>query len=254
MPAPSIRIALLPSLVTSHELQGTIAVVIDQLRATTTITQALASGARCVVPFLEPEHARAHQCTFPSGQCLTGGERHGVLIDGFNHDNSPRAYTREAVADKCIAFTTTNGTVALHHASSADRVLIACLGNLSAVAHALASANKSVTLICAGTLGRVTQEDALVAALIASKLTRRGFTLTTADPRADDDTAPMLVHWAQSIENNPSAIAETIRHSRGGRNLTRIGLTEDVDFCTQVDLWPHVPEYHASKNKITLAI
>lgn len=250
---PTVRVALLPSLISPDELRPTVAVVIDQLRATTTITQALASGARWIVPLLDPESALRHRAGFGPGECVTGGERKGVLIEGFDHDNSPRAYTPEAVGGRVIAFTTTNGTAAMHHAACAKRVLLACLGNLSAVVGMLVRMGEPVAVVCAGTLGRVTQEDALVGALIAEALVAKGYRAASDDPRADDDTATMLLAWARSHKGNAEAVANVVRRSRGGRNLARIGLDADVEFCTRMDVWPVVPEYLPAQERIVRA-
>jgi 2-phosphosulfolactate phosphatase len=123
---------LLPSLMEPAKLGGTIAVVIDVLRASTTIAHALAAGAEGVYPCEEVEEARHVAAAHPRQPCILGGERGGRRIAGFDLDNSPAAYTPAAVAGKPVVFTTTNGTRALLQAATADRVLLAAFVNLSA--------------------------------------------------------------------------------------------------------------------------
>ena len=137
MPRP-IRVHLLPGLFEPRELRGGVAVVIDVLRATSTIVHALAAGAQAIVPCCEVEEARRIAATFPPGKALLGGERRGVMIPGFDLGNSPGDYTAEVVGGRKVVFTTTNGTGALLCAREARRVLTGALSNLGAVVELLA--------------------------------------------------------------------------------------------------------------------
>ena len=107
-----VFVHFLPNLTTPERLADETVVVIDVLRASTTITWALASGASCVIPCLEVEKARAKAAEIGT-DVLLGGERAGELIEGFDLGNSPSEYTREMVDGKTIVFTTTNGTRAM---------------------------------------------------------------------------------------------------------------------------------------------
>src|SRR5947208_10202296 len=113
---------LLPGLLEPPELRGGVAVVIDVLRATSTIVHALAAGAQALIPCCEIDEARRIAATFPPGTALLGGERRGVMIPGFDLGNSPGDYTAEVVGGKIVVFTTTNGTGALFRAREARRV------------------------------------------------------------------------------------------------------------------------------------
>ena len=129
-----ISVHPLPSLFEPDDVVGGVAVVVDILRATTTITHALANGADQVIPCGTVEQALEVRSDRPSGTCLLGGERGGLRIDGFDLSNSPDDYGPNAVRGKTIGFTTTNGTRALIRAEKADHVLIGAFVNLSAVA------------------------------------------------------------------------------------------------------------------------
>src|SRR3954469_23642043 len=157
--AGQLDVYLLPDLAEPAALAGKTVVVIDVLRATTTIVHALAAGAKEVVPCLEVEEAR-RIATERGGEAVTGGERGGKQIPGFDLGNSPAEYSRERVAGKTVVFTTTNGTRAMQRCKSASRVLLGAFVNFSAVCREL-SGVEQIALVCAGTDGHVTREDTL---------------------------------------------------------------------------------------------
>ena len=138
-------------------------VVIDVIRATSTICQALASGYERVLCAAEVEDARA----LASGGGVTlGGERLGVRIDGFDLGNSPREYLE--VRTPTLAISTTNGTRAIVTAAErCERVLIASLLNLAAVTDAARSHGDDVAIFCAGVKGAFALDDSYVAGRIA---------------------------------------------------------------------------------------
>ena len=128
-----LRVHNLPELVDEADLAGSTVVVVDLLRASTTICQALASGAVEVVPFLTIEKTLAAAAKNRPSVVL-GGERGGRRINGFDLGNSPAEYTPAAVGGRRVLLTTTNGTRALHHARLADRIVVGAMVNRSAVA------------------------------------------------------------------------------------------------------------------------
>src|SRR5262245_56341394 len=113
-----LHVHLTPDLVAPERLAGGVAVVVDVLRATTTIVHALAAGCCSVRPCATVEEARALADALPAGKVLLGGERDGVPLPGFDKGNSPGEYTPEACKGTTLVLTTTNGTRALLHASS----------------------------------------------------------------------------------------------------------------------------------------
>lgn len=213
---------------------GTIAVVIDQLRAGTTITMALTNGARRVIPVTSVDEALARRDSLrrenPGRRVLLGGERGGVLIPGFDLGNSPREYTRERVEGADIVFTTTNGTAALHAARSSPLVVVACLANLSAAAAVVDREPRPISIICAGTHGLVGLDDALVAGAMVRCLPDR--------PLAEDDAARLcLTWWDDAAEDIRNALASSL----GGRGLIALNQHEDLEFCAQIDITSVVP-------------
>ena len=134
---PLLHVHPLPQFVEVHDLAGSTVVVIDLLRASTTLCYALAAGASGVVPHVEIEAVFAAAQELDRSKILLGGERQGVRVDQFDLGNSPTDYTPEVVFGMKILFTTTNGTRALHHARLAQRIVIGAMANLSAVTQSL---------------------------------------------------------------------------------------------------------------------
>jgi 2-phosphosulfolactate phosphatase len=222
---------------------GGIAVVIDVLRASTTIITALAHGAARVRPVLTIEEARAEAA---AGGMMLGGERGGRRIDGFDFGNSPLEYGRSRVDGRSIVITTTNGTAALHACAGAAEVLIGAIVNRSAVAaaaHALAIEHGGcdVHLVCAGTDGAVTEEDLLAAGAILDAAVRH-------DGRTEDafdaTGREALLRFRATVTAGPTAadaIAHAFTSSIGGRNLIEIGMEADLPASAAIDSLPVVP-------------
>jgi 2-phosphosulfolactate phosphatase len=233
-----VNVSLLPRHFEPEALRGGIAVVIDLLRATTTILAALANGARCVMPCGDVETAKRIAADFPAGSVLLGGERGGVRIDGFDLDNSPDAYSAERVAGKTIVFTTTNGTAALLRSRAADRVLVASLTNRRAVCRAIAADDRPVHVVCAGTEGHVTAEDVVAAGAIVAELET-----TLGHIMSPDDTALIAKEFWAAASTSPERLLTVLRQSRGGSNLVALGFDRDIDFAAQVDSVDLVAEF-----------
>jgi 2-phosphosulfolactate phosphatase len=252
MTAKRIALYLLPSLVEPEQLAGRIVVVIDVLRATTTIIHALAAGATQVLPCLEVEEARLLAKTLAT-KVVLGGERAGGKIAGFDLGNSPLEYTPQAVGGKTLVFTTTNGTRAMNRCKSARRVLIGGFVNLSAICRELMGAQE-IALLCAGTDGQVTREDALFAGAVVEDLVGQDLSCQRSTPSAASagQVLPYLLNdqaeiaadaWRSAVRDlthNP--LSRILRDSRGGRNLIGIGQENDIDLAAQIDKFDIVPE------------
>jgi 2-phosphosulfolactate phosphatase len=240
-----IDVYLLPVLVEPAELTGKTVVVIDVLRATTTIVQALASGAEQVVPCLEVEEAQRLAAETGS-QAVLGGERGGRQIPGFDLGNSPAEYSRERVGGKTVVFTTTNGTRAMLRCKAAQRVLIGAFVNFSAVCRELAG-GEPIALVCAGTDGHVTREDTLLAGAIVDDLVR------SQKSRLNDQADIAADAWRTAVRfMTDRPLGLMLRDSRGGRNLIDIGQEHDIDLAAQIDKFDIVPELDLAAWRIRL--
>ncbi len=255
----SATVHFLPTMVTRRALQDATVVVIDVLRATTTVCAALAEGAAAVVPCRRVEDALVVEPVANSPSVLRGGERNGVAIDGFDLGNSPDEYPAEVVSGRTIAFTTTNGTRAVARCRLARRVLLGSFVNLRAVVQSLMPFPR-VHLLCAGTRGAVSREDLWLAGSIVDALKRQ--------PGDSDRPHAADAHAARFTMNDEAAIAqgearsrpwaglldpsagrqqhvrrliEDLSTTRGGRNLVKLGLEKDIEFAAQCDSRPVVP-------------
>jgi 2-phosphosulfolactate phosphatase len=252
---PLLAAHFLPDFVTPEELAGATVVVIDVLRASTTISQALAAGARAVIPTLEVDEARRIAAGFPSGAAVLGGEREGLRIEGFDLGNSPAEYRPETVGGRSVVFTTTNGTRAMQRCRTAARVLIGAFVNLSAVCEAIKTTepnrSQAVHLLCAGTRGRITREDVLFAGTAIDRLLCDG----AVDEMAQNDQARIArAAWREAAGGESplsvATLAAELRDTQGGRNLKAIHLERDIDAAAQIDSLRVVPELNLAAWRI----
>ena len=244
-----IAVHYLPHFVAESDLADSTVIVVDLLRASTTICQALTAGAKCVIPSVEVDETFAKASRYSRDEILLGGERGGQPIEGFDLGNSPLDYTAEQVFDQTVLFTTTNGTKALAHARLAERTLIGAAVNRQAVADAVADAPQ-VDILCAGTGGKVTREDILAAGAIASQLEAG-----TANEWCDAACREWqeLLTTARALGRTPSEqFAIDLRDTLGGKNLLALGYDRDLPFCAQLDIHDVVPEFDRPAGQIKL--
>jgi 2-phosphosulfolactate phosphatase len=219
---------------------GRVVCVVDTIRASTVIAQALAAGYEHVVCTGQIGDAVREAATYGSGVVL-GGERHGVRIDGFTLGNSPSEYvTRRG---SVLVFTTTNGTRAILQAvDEADHVLVASLTCLSSVTESALrlAGDGDITLRCAGVDGGVALDDAYVAGRIVQRLLQ-------LDPGRDaTDAALVAAAVASAFADAETALAA----SQSARNLADVGLAGDVAACARestVAVAPRVVSHAAGR-------
>jgi 2-phosphosulfolactate phosphatase len=227
-----VEVHLLPGLAPPGRLTGGVAVVIDVLRATTTIIHALAAGCTAVRPCAEVDEARALADGLPAGKVLLGGERGGVPLPGFDRGNSPREYSAAVCQGTTLVLTTTNGTRALLRAAEAERVLVAGFVNYSAVCEQLRQEARPIHIVCAGTEGAVTLEDTLLAGALVDFLCEEG------EVRLNDSAR---LAW-DCFENHGRVLLGALEVSRGGTQLRQLGYDDDIRSAAQVDQFALVPE------------
>lgn len=212
------EIDLLPK----RDLSGTVCVVFDVLRATSSMITALAHGVEEIRPVLTIEEALAVRAEWPNA--VLGGERNGSRIEGFDLGNSPREYCGKGL--KRIITTTTNGTVALRACAAADGVIAGALLNMGALADFLRrTAPGRVLLVCAGTFRDLALEDVIAAGMLASALPAA--TLTDAGRVA-----------SEVYSRHGAALLAGLEQGTNGRKLIEDGRGEDVAWCAQVSRFP----------------
>jgi len=232
---------------------GGIAVVIDVLRASTTMITALANGATRVIPAAAVDEARrlAEAIDPPP---LLGGERGGVRIAGFDLGNSPLDYTPDRVGGRAVVITTTNGTAALHASLDAAEIMIGAIVNRAAVAETarrLAVSSGKVHLVCAGTDGAVSAEDVLAAGAILDaarrqRLARAEGGRSGGDDEQSDPAARSALAAFEAVASDrgiaaADSLAEAFRTCRGGENLIALGMEADLMLAARIDAFDVVP-------------
>lgn len=226
-----LSVCFTPAEVRPESVDGATAVVIDVVRATSCIVEALANGARGVLPAISIEEAERIRDNLDGGGALLCGERRGLRIEGFDLGNSPAEFTREAVAGRHLVMTTTNGTRALMAAAGADRVLAASFLNLGAVADAVRG-DASVVVVCAGKAGGFALDDTVCAGHILRRVLD-GWT----GPVAMDERARAAVELAGLHEVSGEMLADT----EAGKALVDVGLGGDLALCAGADRHKIVP-------------
>jgi 2-phosphosulfolactate phosphatase len=200
-------------------------VVVDVLRATTTMVEALASGARAIYPTPSTEEAVRLAQSLGREDTLLCGERRGEKVEGFDLGNSPREFTPDAVAGKRLVMSTTNGTRAFEVAQDGERLLACAFTNLGAVARAVA-ADARVVVICAGRDNQFALEDALCAGHLVGEI---------MDTSEEDPVLNDAARAARILAMNRKPTRRLLAGTWGGRALIEIGLGADLDVCVEVD-------------------
>ena len=251
---PRLSVHYLPQFVEESELADSAVVVIDLLRASSTICHALSAGAKGVVPFVEVDEVRKHAGGYMQSAVVLGGERKGHRIEGFDLGNSPTEYTPEKVFGKTVLFTTTNGARAVAHARLAKRVVIGATANRRAIVAALAD-EPAIDILCAGTNGTVTREDILAAGAILDQLLPMPGCQWETNEWVDSARGEWqeLVSIAGAIGRSVSEqLAMELRETTGGKNLLAIGHDFDLEVCAQIDTLDLVPELDSETGTIRL--
>jgi 2-phosphosulfolactate phosphatase len=215
-------------------IKGKIAVIIDVLRASSTITAAIAHGAKGVIPVRSMGDASQIAAKIGSTNFLLCGEKDGVKIQDFDLGNSPLEYTKELVKDKTVVLTTTNGTVAIQQAQLASTIYIASFLNAQAIVSHLKAKHPDddIVLICSGWKGRISIEDTLCAGHIIHEL--------FGDLMNEDITDGAKVSLAayHECKNN---LADALARSNHAKRLRDIIENDDIAYCSQINIFDVLP-------------
>jgi 2-phosphosulfolactate phosphatase len=201
-----------------------VAVIVDVLRATSTLTAALENGAAGVLPAASPEEAFALKRSHPAA--LVCGERDGRKVPGFDLGNSPFEYGSGTVAGRTLIFASTNGSAAMRRARGARRRILAAFVNAAAVAASLAT-ERRIVIVCAGKLGRFSLEDASFAGWLCARLAEGGAEIAGAAARLALALAP----------RDAAQVMTLVQGSSHGRYLRTLGslYAADVEYCGRID-------------------
>lgn len=233
MNKPTIHTCLSPALLHLYDVRDSVVVVIDVLRATSTIATALYNGAKSIIPVDSVEKCIRLGRDM---ECITAGERDGQVAEGLQYGNSSFEYPREFIQGKILVLTTTNGTKLLHMALSkgATEIVTGAFLNLSAVCHHLTHKRKNVILACAGWKDKVNIEDTLFAGAVISRVKEHFDVLCDAS------------NMAATLYNGASGDMYTFMKDNNATHyhrLTNFGLEKDIRHCLSEDLANILPYY-----------
>ena len=234
---PHLYTSLSPTLLHLYDVSSSIVVIIDVLRATSTIATALYNGARCVIPV-----DTISRCMEIGRQIqgVTAGERDGKIAEGLEYGNSPFEYPREFIEGKTLVLTTTNGTRLLHMSleKGAKEITTGSFPNLSAVCNHLIEMNKNVILACAAWKDRINMEDTLFAGAVISRV-RDHFSINC-------DSS----HIAEKMyEKGKKDLFGFMRQNEASHyhRLMGFGLEKDIRYCLAPDGANVLPLYNDGK-------
>ena len=232
-----MKIDVLPvfSKQTDSQLQNTTVIVVDVLRASTSMISALNGGAYKVVPTVDAGDAVALASRLGSRECVLGGERGGVKISGFDLGNSPAEYLTRTVKNKTVIVSTTYGTGALHSVRSAEKILLGAMINRMADAKAAAAEGRNVLIVCAGTDGQPSADDLLTAGAIIDGI--RNY----ADVLEGELSDMALI--CETLYDDWKDGRFDVRSIFHAKRLAALGFSDDIDFCFTPDSTDTVPVY-----------
>lgn len=224
-PLPSLSTCLSPSLLHLYDVSESLVVIIDILRATSTIATALYNGAKSIIPV-----DSVTECIKLGKQLdvLTAGERDGKIAEGLSYGNTPLQYSRDFIAGKTLVLTTTNGTRLLHMAlaEGAKGILTGSFCNLSALCDYLVREKKNVILACAAWKDKINIEDTLLAGAVIHRI-KTHFSCNC------DSTMIAESLYLEAGEDLFSFMKQ--KNASHYHRLMGFGLEEDIRYCLEID-------------------
>ena len=226
---PAFDICFSPELLHLYSLPGKVVVVVDILRASSTIVTALGEGVTHVFPVASLAECAAYG---REHGCLTAAGRDGLPAAGFDLGNSPFGFLDAArpVRGRALSISTTNGTAALRRSLAAEAVVVGAFLNLAAVAAFIRRQERDVLVVCAGWKGQFCLEDTVFGGALAERLA------DAYDVRGSDAALAALHLWQQGQGN----LSAYLLQSAHVRRLNSLEASQDFDFCLRIDAYTDV--------------
>ncbi len=223
---PSLEVCLTPELIHLHPPEGNNVVIVDILRATSSMVTALANGVESITPVASVEECKALQAQ----GYLAAAERNGEQVEGFDLGNSPLSYIDNHYSGRKLAMATTNGTLAITNSKGAKEIIIGAFLNLSALSEYLKSKNDDLLIVCSGWKGKVSFEDTLFAGGLAHNL--------QSNYQSDCDSAAISFELYQASKTD---LFGAIQKSSHYKRLMKLNIERDFKFCVSVDKYSVIP-------------
>jgi 2-phosphosulfolactate phosphatase len=226
---PKVRVCMSPALIGNYDLSDQYVVIIDILRATTSICVALDYGITHIVPV-----SSVPACaSYGTQGYLCAAERDGLVIPGFHFGNSPFSFMNHSLAGSRLALTTTNGTQAIEAAQKARCVTIGAFSNITLLCHWLEQQAQPVLLVCAGWKNNINLEDTIFAGAVIDRIYHR---------IAIGDDAAVMAHalYLKANANKRKYLQSSSHYQR----LLELNLQRDVKYCLRKDTHNVLPVLH----------
>ena len=221
-----IEVCLSPVMVPHYQMAGSIVVVIDIFRASSSICYGIDNGAHAIIPV-----ATVDECLSYADQgYLLAAERNGEVVEGFDFGNSPYSYTAEKVKGQTVVLTTTNGTFAIQQAKQADQIVLGSFLNLTSICNWLAAQDKDVLLLCSGWKNKFNLEDTLFAGAVVHQIKKSFSHFCDAAIAAED-----LYLLAKSD------LRAYLFKSSHSQRLKELNIENDIQFCLKQDCCQAIP-------------
>lgn len=234
----TIEICVSPALYPYYERQNDTVIIVDILRASTTICAMLKNGASAVIPVAGLDEAEA----FKQKGYLIGAERNAQKCGFADFGNSPFDYTSERVSGRELVFTTTNGTQAVHAARKAQHLYIGAFSNINALAKKCVN-DERIVVLCAGWNNKMNMEDTLFGGAFIEEMQK------LREVEMSSDSADIALHlWRTARENPLEYVKKTEHYAR----LVKNGVENEAAFCLMQNTAAVVPVYHRATNRLTL--
>lgn len=224
----ALEVCFSPALIHLHDISDSIVVVIDVLRATSSICVAFANGVNSIVPVASIEESYSYK----EKGFLVGAERNGEMLEGYDLGNSPFSYLDASVKGRDIALTTTNGTQAIEAAKGAYQIVIGSFLNLDCLCEWLIAQDKNVLLLCSGWKNSFNLEDTILAGAVAKQLESH-FTMNGMC-----DAVIGAIHLYDMAKHDLNGFLERSSHRK---RLERLQIDKDIEYCLTPNQAPVVP-------------
>lgn len=227
-PHRHLEVCFSPALIHLHDIIESVVVVIDILRATSSICVALHHGVECIVPVATVEESEAYR----QKGYLVGAERNGEMLEGFDLGNSPFSYMTDEIKGKRIALSTTNGTQAINAALEAKVMVAGSFLNQDVLCDWLIRQEHNVLLLCSGWKNSFNLEDTLFAGAVASRI-QSHFTLNRMR-----DAVMASMHLYDIAKSDLFGFLGESSHRK---RLEKLNIEKDIEYCLSPNSAPVIP-------------
>ena len=232
-----VNVIFSPVIVDELFFTGKTTVVIDVLRATSTIITAFRNGVKEIIPVASVEFAVKVSGGMFGGHTLLCGERNTKKIEGFALGNSPLEYSKENVEGKSVVFYTTNGSKAIVKAKFSEHLLISSYLNMNAITEHLLKLDNNVEILCAGRNGNFSFEDIACAGRLVNVLKNKNKKIELTD---SSKTAAVISDHADKD------LSGALKLTEHGKLLLENGFEDDLEYCAKTDITDVISYYHGS--------